>query len=78
MTYQIESAGYVHGCGQSWDVFTKTGAFAGVISERFKSGVVKVYFNSTATKGSARKFYSVQDALEFIHQRRLKKGFKTE
>ena len=77
MTYSLDSAGYVHNLGQSWQVHTKSGAFAGIVSERFKTGLVKVYFNGNCTKGSARKFTSVQQALEFIHARRIKKGFKT-
>ena len=77
-TYQLEMSGYVRNLGQSWDVRTKSGVFAAVISERFKSGLVKVYFNSNATKGSTRKFYSIQEALEFIHQRRINKGYNTQ
>lgn len=74
MTYGLEIAGHIKGVGQSFEVRTKSGAFAGIISERFKSGNVKVWFNSTATRGSSRKFTSVQSALDFIHARRVKKG----
>ena len=74
MTYALELAGHIKDVGQSFEVRTKGGAFAGIISERFKTGVVQVYFNTTATKGSARKFRSIQEALNFIHDRRVKKG----
>ncbi|MFO7788470.1 MAG: hypothetical protein R6W87_12010 [Halospina sp.] len=74
MTYGLELTGHIKGVGQSFEVRTKNGAFAGIVSERFKTGNVKVWFNSTATRGSARKFTSVQGALDFIHARRIKKG----
>ncbi len=75
MTYSLELAGHIKNLGQSFDVRTKGGAFAGVVSERFKTGDVKVYFNGSATRGSARKFASVQEAINFIHARRVKKGW---
>lgn len=75
MTYALDLTGHIKGVGQSFEVTTKGGAFAGIVSERFKTGQVKVWFNSTATRGSARKFQSVQAALEFIHNRRASKGW---
>lgn len=75
MTYALDLAGHVKGVGQSFEVRTKGGAFAGIVSERFKSGTCKVWFNTTATRGSARKFASVQDAVNFIHARRVSKGW---
>jgi hypothetical protein len=72
---QLELAGHIANVGRSFDVRTRTGAFAGVISENFKTGAYKVYFNSSATKGSARKFQTIQDAAAFIIDRRIKKGF---
>lgn len=61
--------------GQSFDVRTKRGSFAGLVTENFRSGVVRVYFNSNATRGSARKFASINDALGYIIDRRMKKGW---
>ena len=61
--------------GQSFDVRTKRGAFAGLVTENFRSGVVRVYFNSNATRGSARKFASINDALGYIIKRRMKNGW---
>lgn len=75
MTYSLDLAGHIAGVGQSFDVRTRGGAFAGIVSERFESGKCKVYFNRTATRGSARKFSSVQEAVGFIHARRVKKGW---
>lgn len=75
MIYQLDSCGYIPNVGQSFDVRTKTGAYAGLISENFKNGMAKVYFNSNATRGSSRKFQSVESALDFIHARRVKKGW---
>lgn len=62
--------------GRSFDATTRTGAFAGIIAENYKTGVVRVYFNSTATKGSARKFRSIQEAAGYIIERRIKKGWR--
>ena len=75
MTYSLDLCGHIKNVGQSFEVTTKGGAFAGIVSERFKTGTVKVWFNTTATRGSARKFTSIQEALEFIHSRRVKKGW---
>ena len=73
MFYQVETAGYVQDLGQSFEIRTKNGAFTGIISERFKTGLFKVWFNSSATRGSARKFRSFEDALNFIHERRTQR-----
>lgn len=74
MIYGLERAGHINGVGQSFEVWTKRGAFAGIVTEQFKTGTVRVWFNSTATRGSARKFTSIEGALDFIHARRIKKG----
>ena len=58
----------------SFDVRTRNGAFAGVVAPR-KDGTYSVYFNSNATRGSVRKFPSVNDALAYIIDRRTKKGW---
>lgn len=60
--------------GQSFDVFTKAGKFAGLVVESYTRGV-RVYFDGNATRGSKRVFASVHDALGFIHDRRIKKGW---
>jgi len=61
--------------GRAFDVRTRGGAFAGIISERYSTGIVQVYFNSSCTKGSQRKFRSVNEAAEFMVARRIKKGY---
>lgn len=73
MIYQLDIAGHYKG-RMSFDVRTKSGAYAGLIADTAK-GQVRVYFNSNATRGSARRFDDRQAALEFIHQRREKRGF---
>jgi hypothetical protein len=73
MIYQLDIAGSHEG-RVAYDVRTPKGTFAGVISDQ-KGGYVRVYFNSTATKGSKRKFADRSEALEFIHARRVKKGW---
>lgn len=60
---------------KSYDVHTARGAFAGVIAWNQKRDDYGVYFNSTCTRGSKRRFESVEDAVEFIRQRRIKKGW---
>jgi hypothetical protein len=62
--------------GRSFDVRTSTGAYAGLISENYKTGAVRVYFNSNATRGSARMFTSIQEAAGYIIERRIKKGWR--
>lgn len=71
---QLEYAGHTQ-AGQSFDVRTQRGAFAGIISESFKTGTARVFFNMTATRGSARKFPSAAAALAYIYDRRVKKGW---
>jgi hypothetical protein len=61
--------------GRSFDARTRNGGFAGIISENYKSGAVRVYFNSNATKGSARKFKTIHEAAGYIIERRIKKGW---
>jgi hypothetical protein len=60
---------------QAFDVFTRHGAFAGVIVERYGKGC-KVYFNSNCTKGSGRIFSNVHAAADYIIARRIKKGWR--
>ena len=74
--FSIENSGFIKNVGQSFEVSTRSGAFAGIISESFKTGAVKVWFNTTATKGSARKFASINEALSFIYSRRVSKGWR--
>ena len=75
MFYRLENAGCYKG-RESFDITTKGGAYCGIIADA-ADGTVRLYFNSTATKGSKRKFASRLDALEFMHQRREKrKGSK--
>lgn len=60
--------------GRAFDVKTRGGAFAGIISEHYGK-YVRVYFNSNATRGSARKFKSIPEAVDYIIARRIKKGW---
>ena len=59
----------------SFDVRLPGGGFAGVITPR-KDGTYRVWFNSEATRGSARKFVSIAAAVEYIRARRVKKGWR--
>lgn len=69
---QLEEAGI-----ESFAVFTKANRFAGVIAmQPRKSGKFwSVYFDSNCVRGSARRFPSVEAAVAFIYDRRVKKGF---
>lgn len=58
---------------QCWDLYTRRGAYAGLIA--WEGTHARVYFNSTATRGSRRRFESVQAALEYVVARRQKKGW---
>ena len=66
--YELSWAGI-----ECFDIFTKRGAYAGLVAKK-RDGYV-LYWNSNATRGSKRKFTSIQQALEFMHQRRIKKGW---
>jgi hypothetical protein len=59
----------------SFEVRTRRNGFAGLIAHQPVKGDFKVYFNDTATRGSARRFATVEDAVQFIHARRVKKGW---
>jgi hypothetical protein len=61
--------------GQAFDVFTRQGAYAGLIVERYGKGC-KVYFNRSCTRGSARTFPDVHAAADYIIARRIKKGWR--
>jgi len=61
---------------KSFDVWTAGNGFAGVIAWQPKSDTYKVYFNSTCSRGSKRRFGSVDEAIEFIRERRVKKGWR--
>lgn len=73
MIYWLDIAGG-NGSNISFDVRTKCNAYAGIIAWKGDKGFAKVYFDSNATKGSARKFPSVAAALDFMHARREKRG----
>lgn len=61
--------------GTSYDIRTRGGCFAGIISVK-NDGTARVYFNSTATRGSTRKFMGLAGAINYIYDRRVKKGWK--
>lgn len=73
MYFCLEEAGATKE-GRSFDVRTRRGAFAGVIAEHYGKGT-RVYFNSTATRGSKRVFSTIEAAIEYIYERRVKKGW---
>lgn len=66
--FELNSAGI-----ECWDVFTKNGRYAGLIVTR-KDGTFRHYYNSNGTKGSAKKFKTINDAIDNIRARRAKKG----
>lgn len=67
--YQLIEAGK-----EAFDVFTKSNRFAGLLVRQPK-GHWALYWNSNATRGSARKFPSATAAIEFMHSRRVSKGW---
>lgn len=67
--FELSNAGI-----DSYDLFTRTGKFAGMVVSN-KSGHYSVYFDSNCTRGSSRKFATKIDALEYVYQRRIKKGW---
>ena len=70
--YELESVGI-----EAFEVFTKSGRFACMMVQKPKGHHV-LYWNTSSSRGSARKFKTQQDALEFMHQRRISKGFVTQ
>lgn len=74
MNYTLQIAGG-NKTGKSWEVsIPATGQFVGIVSERYGKHV-QVWFNGSATRGSQRKFQSIEEAVKFIHDRRVKKGW---
>lgn len=67
----MESAGR-----ECFDLWTRSGGFAGLIAKSQKYGHWSVYFNMTATRGSARKFASAEAAVAYVVARRIKKGWR--
>lgn len=62
--YSLESAGI-----EAWDIFTKEGRFAGLIVAK-PDGTFRHRYNGTGSKGSAKRFRSIGEALENIDRRR--------
>lgn len=58
----------------AFDVTNRRGGFCGIISQTTR-GDWRVFFNFTATKGSARRFATPEAAIEFIYNRRIKRGW---
>jgi len=61
--FSLTSAGI-----ECWDVTTKAGRFAGLIVTR-KDGTFRHFYNTEGTKGSARKFASINEALDNVSRR---------
>ena len=75
LNYSLQVAGS-NKVGISWDVtIPETGQFVGLLSQR--PSHVKVYFNANCTRGSLKKFDSLEEAIQFIHNRRIKRGWPT-
>ena len=62
--YSLSDAGI-----RCWDVFTKQGRFAGLIVTK-KDGTFRHYYDMNGTKGSARKFKTIEEALDNVRNRR--------
>ena len=69
--YQLIEAGI-----EAFDVYTKSNSFAGMLVKSSR-GDWKLYWNSNATSGSSRKFANPTSAIEFMHNRRASKGWRT-
>lgn len=54
------------------DIFSKSGRFCGILARDHRG--YKLYWNSSCTKGSKRRFSNAESAIEFMHNRRLSKG----
>ena len=69
--YELSSAGI-----ECFDMWTRSGRYCGIVAQ-CKDGAHRLYWNSNATRGSARRFATRQEAVEFMHNRRVKKGLPT-
>lgn len=67
--YRLEGAGI-----EAYDIFTRSGRYAGIVIQK-KDGKHILYWNSNCTRGSARRFATRDEALEFMHKRRVSKGW---
>lgn len=64
--FSLENAGI-----KCWDVFTNRGRYAGLIVTK-SDGTLRHYYDSNASKGSAKKFSSIEEALDNVRARRAK------
>lgn len=62
---------------EAFEVWTKSNRFACLVVQK-PGGHHVLRWNTAGTRGSSRKFATRQDAIEFMHQRRVKKGFSTQ
>ena len=53
----------------AWDVFTRDGRFAGLLVTK-KDGTIRHRYNSTGSRGSSKKFLTIDDAVDSIIKRR--------
>jgi len=70
--YELESVGI-----NAFEVFTKSGRFACMMVQK-PGGHHVLYWNTNSSRGSARKFKTQSEAIEFMHQRRIQKGWSTQ
>ncbi len=59
----------------AYDIFSKSGRFCGVMARDSKG--YKLYWNSSCSRGSKRRFQTQEAALDFLHNRRVSKGLPT-
>lgn len=74
--YELSEAGATNE-GRAFDVYTRNGRFVGLVVETYGKHT-KLYYNDTATRGSARKFASIGAAVDFMHNRRITRGMPVD
>lgn len=70
--YEMIEGPCARGC-RLFDTYTRKGNYSCLIIE--KPAGVHVYWNGDATRGTKRVFATISEALEFMHTRRVKKGW---
>ena len=68
--YSLEEAGI-----ECYDVRTAAGQYCGYVVRK-ADGTWRHRYNSSGSKGSVRKFPSIEAALESMHARRMKRAMK--
>ena len=68
MTYRLDQISQLQNGAAAWDVFMPNGRYAATVSRK-PDGTFRHYYNSDASKGSTRRFRSMDEVFANIDKR---------